>query len=362
MATEKNTGKMKSAEAAAPSGSSQPTLQQIADETGVSVSTISRGLSGQAGRYRISKTTEATVRARAKQVNFVPNQLARGLRLKRTLTIGLVIPDISNPFFAGIAQQVTLGTHKHGYSVILCDTEDNTELEAQALALLQSRSIEGVVLCPVGLSAKHLTGFVEGGLPMVLVDRFFPETAIPYVSSDNTAGARQAAEMLITQGHRRIICLQGLRGTSPNEFRVRGYKEALAAHGIPIDESLIVGDSFNEESGYIETKLLLRTQPDATAILALSNRNGLGAIRALAEEKRKIPQDMSLISFDDPPYAPFLSPPMTTVGQSYLEMGAVAVKLLFDQILFPRRQNTGGILLPTNIAVRQSIKKLEVSK
>ena len=292
----------------------QPTLQQIADQSGVSVSTISRILSGQAGRYRISKKTETAVLALARKVNFVPNQLARGLRLKKTLSIGLVIPDISNPFFAGIAQQVALGTHKHGYSVILCDSQDSVELEAQSLALLQSRSIEGVVLCPVGQSAKHLTAYEDGGLPMVLVDRYFPDISIPFVSSDNVAGARLATELLISHGHRRIICLTGLRGTSPNEFRIQGYKEALAKHQIPLDASLIVGDSFNEESGYIETKLLLRTQPDARAILALSNLNALGAVRALAEEKRKIPDDISIISFDDPPYAPYLSPPMTTVG------------------------------------------------
>jgi len=214
----------------APAGSSLPTLQQIADQSVVSVSTISRVLSGQAGRYRISKKTEATVRALAKQINFVPNQLARGLRLRKTLTVGLVIPDISNPFFAGIAQQVTLGTEKHGYSVILCDSQGSAELEIKALALLQSRNVEGVVLCPVGQSAKHLMAFVDAGLPMVLVDRFFPDAAIPFVSSDNVAGAKEATEYLIANGHRRIICLQGLHGSSPNEFRLRGYKEALAKH------------------------------------------------------------------------------------------------------------------------------------
>jgi LacI family transcriptional regulator len=362
MATDKQNNKPKLGDTLRPLRSPTPTLQRIAEQSGVSISTISRILSGQAGRYRISKKTEAAVRALAKQVNFVPNQLARGLRLKKTLTIGLVIPDISNPFFAGIAQQVALGTHKHGYSVILCDSQDSIELEAQALALLQSRHIEGVVLCPVGQSAKHLSAFTNDGLPMVLVDRFFPGVAIPFVSSDNVAGARQATEFLIANGHRRIICLQGLRGTSPNEFRVQGYKEALAAHNIPVDESLIAGDSFTEESGYIETKLLLRTQPDARAILALSNVNALGAVRALVEEKRSVPEDMSIVSFDDPAYAPYLSPPMTTMRQSYSEMGTVAVKLLFDEIQFPRRQTTGGILLPTTMVVRQSVKKLEPVK
>src|SRR5580698_2495835 len=145
----------------------QPTLKGIAHRSGVSVTTISRVLSGQASRYRISRATESAVRKLAKELDFVPNQLARGLRLKKTLTVGLVIPDISNPFFAGIAQQVTLGTRKHGYSVILCDSQDSTELEIQSLGLLQSRNVEGVVLCPVGQTADHLSEYVRSKFPMV---------------------------------------------------------------------------------------------------------------------------------------------------------------------------------------------------
>lgn len=338
----------------------QTTLKGIAHRTGVSVTTISRVLSGQADRYRISKTTEMAVRKLAKELDFVPNQLARGLRLKKTLTVGLVIPDIANPFFAGIAQQASLGTHKHGYSVILCDSQDSTELEIKLLALLQSRNVEGIMLCPVGQAHEHLVEFVNGKLPMVLVDRFFPDLPISYVSSDNLAGATQAMELLISNGHRRIACLQGLRGTSPNEFRVRGYKETLARHHLPLDESLIVGDSFTEQSGYIETKLLLKTRPDVTALLALCNLNALGAVRAVAEEKRRVPQDISIVSFDNPPYAAYLATPMTSVSQSYSEMGEVAVKLLFDQIQSNRGQQKGGILLPTQLIPRKSVRRLEL--
>jgi LacI family transcriptional regulator len=341
---------------------SQPTLQHVAEQSGVSITTISRVLSGQASRYRISEKTEATVRRVAKECNFVPNQIARSLRLKKTHKIGLVIPDISNPFFGGIARQVTLGTHKHGYSVVLCDSEDSIELEKESLAILQSQNVEGIVLCPVGQSSEHLVKFVGGKLPIVLVDRFFQDLSLPYVSSDNVVGARQATELLIEHGHQRIAFLQGLRGSSSNESRLRGYKDALAGHQIPLDEALILGDSFTEQSGYIETKLLLKTHPDVTAILACSNVNALGAIRALAEEERNIPDDVSLVSFDDTPYSAYLATPITTVAQTFSEMGEYAVKLLFDQIRSSRGLTKGGILLPTKLIVRKSVRRVQPVK
>ncbi len=350
-----------SPQAAVPPSRSQPTLQRIADQSGLSVTTVSRVLSGQASRYRISKQTEMAVRKLAKEHSFIPNQLARGLRLKKTLTIGLIIPEISNPFFAAIAHEVIVGTRERGYSVILCDSQDEAELELEALSVLQSRSVEGVVVCPTGRSAQHLAPFAGGRLPIVLVDRFFPDLPLPYVSSDNVSGARQAMELFIANGHRRIACLQGLRGTSPNESRVRGYREALAHHHLPVDERLIAGDSFTEQSGYIETKLLLRSEPGVKAILALSNLNGMGAIRALTEEQRRIPDDISLISFDDTPYFSYLATPLTAVAQSVSEMGEVAVKLLFDQIQSPHRQAKGGILLPTKLVMRNSVKRLHPS-
>jgi len=340
-------------------GHSQTTLKFIADQLGISVTTVSRTLSGQASRYRISKQTESAVRQLAKEFNFVPNHLARGLRLKKTQTIGLVIPDISNPFFAGIAHEVTLGTRKHGYSIILCDSQEDTALEAQSIALLSSQRVEGIVLCPVGLSSGHLSRFGQHSLPVVLVDRYFPDIPLPYVGADNLSGAKDATRFLIENGHRRIACLQGLRGTSPNEFRLRGYKEALADHQLPVDDSLIAGDSFGEQSGYIETKLLLRTRKDVTAILAFSNLIALGALRALAEEKLRIPDDISIIAFDDQPYAAYLDTPMTTVAQPFSEMGEVAVKLLFDQIQSPQREPKGGILLPTRLIVRRSVRKIQ---
>lgn len=334
------------------------TLKRIADQLGLSTTTVSRALGGQARRYRIGRETERKVRELAQSLGFAPNQLARGLRLKRTSTIGLVIPDISNPFFAGIARQIALGARNSGYSVIVCDSQDTEGLEIESLELLRGRGVEGIVLCPVGRSAEHLARFEQDASPMVLVDRYFPGLQLPYVVSDNFAGARDAINHLIENGHRRIACLQGLCGTSPNEDRLRGYREAINAAGLPLDESLIVGDDFGEQSGYIATKLLLKSARDFTAIFAFSNLISLGVVRALAEEGLRIPADISLIAFDDQPYSAYLAAPMTTVAQSAAEMGQIAVKLLFDRIQSPERAVQGGILLPTSLVVRRSVQDL----
>jgi LacI family transcriptional regulator len=337
------------------------TLKYIAGRLSLSVTTVSRVLNGQARQYRISEKTEAAVRQLAAEVNFSPNRVARGLRLNKTESIGVVIPDVSNPFFAGIVRQIALGARGCHYSVIVCDSQETEELEIESLDLLRSRGVEGIVLCPVGRSAEHLVRFEEGDLPIVLADRYFPGLRLPYVVSDNFSGARVATDHLIRAGHRRIACLQGLVGTSPNEDRLRGYGEALTAHQISLDESLIAGEGFGEQNGYIAAKLLLKAAHEFTAILAFSNLISLGAIRALSEEGLRIPGDISLVSFDDQPYSAYLAAPMTTISQSSSEMGQIAVKLLFDRIRRPDRVVRGGILLPTSLVLRGSVRTLNES-
>jgi len=338
------------------------TLKQIADRLGLSVTTVSRALGPEARRYRIGRETERRVRELAATLGFAPNPLARGLRLKKTDTIGVVIPDVSNPFFAAIVRQIALGARACRYSVIVCDSQDSEDLEVESLGVLRSRGVEGIVLCPVGRSAAHLAGYEKEGPPLVLADRYFPGLRIPYVASDNFTGANEAILHLIDNGHRRIACIQGLRGASPNEDRLRGYREALAAREIPLDEALLAGDSFDEQGGYIATKLLLKTTPGFTAIFAFSNLISLGAIRALSEEGLSIPDDVSMVSFDDQPYAAYLASPMTVVSQSSTEIGQIAFKLLLDRIRSPERALQGGILLPTRLVTRGSVRNLGPSE
>ncbi|HCY75447.1 MAG TPA: transcriptional regulator [Ignavibacteriales bacterium] len=336
---------------------SNPTLKSIALKLGVSVTTVSRALNGKSNRYRISKETELKILKAAKELAYSPNQLARGLRLKRTNTIGYIIPDISNPFFASIAKSVEKSARKFGYSIILCDSEESTDIEKESLQLMLNRKVDGLIISPVGLEVSHLVAVSQKNIPIVLLDRYFPNLNLPFVTSDNYQGALEAVNLLIENGHTRIACIQGLKNTSPNNDRVRGYKDAHLNKQLTIDESLIVGDSFGEDNGYIETKLLLRKNPLPTAIFSVSNLISLGAIRAISEEGLKIPEDISMISFDDQPYSRFLSTPMTTVSQQSTQIGQIATKLLLDQIESKRSHDPQGIFLPTKIILRDSIKR-----
>jgi len=338
--------------------SSRPTLKAIARQLGVSVTTVSRALNGKAEQYGISKKTEQAVLRAAKKLHFSPDPVARGLRLNQTLSIGLLIPDIANPYFAEIAKNVEMAARRGGYSVILCDTQESTALEVESLALLRGRKVDGLVIAPVGQSAQHLEELQDGGLPAVVIDRYFPRLNLPYVVSDNYKGALEATSHLVEHGHRTIACVQGLARTSPNRDRVRGYQAGLKKHGIAVDTSLVVGSGFGEENGYVHAKLLLKKKRGVTAILALSNLIALGILRALSEDGLKVPGDISIICFDDQPYCAYLNTPMTTVDQDNEQMGQIAVRLLLEQIQAPGRPTGEGIMLPTRLIERASVKRL----
>ncbi len=332
------------------------TLKNIAAQAGVSIPTVSRVLNGKSKHYRISDETQELILKVAKELNYSPNQLARGLRLKHTNTLGYITPDISNPFFSGIARVVEKYARKLGYSIILCDSEESTSIEKESIQLLIDRKIDGLIISPVGQDVEHLKQARNQNIPIVLIDRFFPDLDFPYITSDNYKGAYEATSYLFECGHTRISYIQGLKNTSPNNERINGYKDAHKNFGIDLDESLIVGNNFGEDNGYMEMKLLLKRSNKPTAVFAGSNLISLGALRALSEENLKVPDDISMISFDDQPYSRFLATPMTTVAQSGSQIGQLATKILIDFIETDKQFDPKGILLPTTLIKRNSVK------
>jgi len=342
--------------------SQDATIVSVSQKVGVSVSTVSRVLNGKSEQYRISKSTQKLILDAAAELNYSPNLLARGLRLNKTNTIGYIIPDIANPFFSRIADNVEKHARKKGYSVVICNSEEETNAEKILVKTLAERKIDGVIISPVGQEIQHILELKERNIPIILIDRYFPGKEIPFVTSDNYKGAFTAVKYLIENGHTKIACIQGLEDTQPVFERVRGYKDALKEFKLEVDEDLIVGDSFSEENGYIETKLLLKNNKKPTAIFGLSNLISFGAMRALREEGLNIPDDMSLITFDDLPYLDYLSTPMTAVQQQGSEIGNIATKMLIDQIESGRNFEQEGIFLPTKLIIRSSVKKMTAGK
>jgi LacI family transcriptional regulator len=334
------------------------TLNDIAARAGVSASTASRVLNGQAAQYRISSETEQAVRRAAHDLNYRANHLARGLRLRKTHTLGVVAPDLSNPFFAHIIKRVQSAAHGHGYSLVVCNTDESLDLEVEQVSLLHRKRVDGLIAMPVGQRYGHYQDWVEKGVPLVLVDRCSDEVEAPGVAVDNYRGAYEATEHLIAAGHRRIALIQGLPGTSTNTARVRGYRDALGAHGLPVDEALIVGGDFRQQNGYVETKLLLQRPHPPTALFATSDLITLGALDALAEEGATVPDDVSLLSFDDFDFAPHLKCPLTTVWQPKEMMGELAVKLLVEQLNDGARAARRIVLRP-RLVVRESVAVLK---
>lgn len=334
------------------------TLKTLADDLGLSVSVVSRVLSGQAARYRISKRSEEAILKAAEELDFSPNKLARGLRLRKTATFGLAIPDISNPFFSDVARHVAVEARKLGYSIILCDSEEDTEIEKRSLKLLESWMVDGLIISPVGRTGDHLAEAHADGLPIVLVDRRFPGLNLPYVTSDNYTGAYEGTRHLLEHGHRCIGFAQGIPQSGSNVDRVEGYKAALKEYGVSFRRSLVVGDDFGEKSGYLSAKRLLRRKEQPTAIFLASNLIALGALRAFGEEGVEVPNDISVVGFDDEPHSPHLATPMTTIAQQTAEIGRIAVELLFKQIEGEGRVSPEGILLPTKLIQRESVRDI----
>jgi LacI family transcriptional regulator len=330
------------------------TLSDIADRAGVSISTVSRVLNDKADTYRIGDETKARVLEAAEELKYRPNQIARGLRLKKTNTVGIIAPDLSNPFFAYIIKRVQNLAHNLGYSVVVCSTDENLEQEIEHVNVLYRNRVDGLIAMPVGQDYEHYVEWFQKDRPLVLLDRCSDSFDASSVVVDNYAGSSEAVAHLIQRGHRRIAIIQGLPGTYTNTERLRGYRDTLLRHEIPFDEALVVGGDFREENGYMETKLLLTAADPPTAIFATSDLITLGALKAIAEEGLDVPSDISLIMFDDFDFAPYLKCPITAVRQPKEMLGEMAVKLLVEEL---RGETKGGkrIVLKTQLIVRQSV-------
>lgn len=331
-------------------------LKQLAARTGLSVSTVSRILNGKAESARISPATSQRVLEEARKQGIILNTVARGLRLRTTQTVGLLIPDISNPFFAALARQVERASRARNFSVLLGDSEEDSEIEAHNARLMQSRQVDALVVAPVGDRHQHLQALATT-LPLILVDRILPQLAVPSVSADNATGAALAVDHLRQAGHRRIGCIQGHPASSANAARVSGFREAMSSAALDLPHGWISGDDYSIESAQKAAHRLLSGRDRPTAIVAQGNLLALGVLHAARELGISVPQDLSLIGFDDQPWVEWISPPLTTIVQPVEKLGSTAMELCFqrlDQSTTTAEPPT-QIVLPMTLVSRQSV-------
>jgi LacI family transcriptional regulator len=336
------------------------TLASIAERAQCSVSTVSRVLSGKAEKYRISEATVARVRKEVEKSNYTPSLIAKGLRAGKTDTIGLLIPGVDDTFFSGIASSIIAEARKLGYTVIVVDTQEDEKNEDEGISTLMARKVDGIIAVPCGRESNAFTRIESAELPLVLVDRYFsPVSNRSFVTTDNYKGAVMAVEHFIANGHERIACIQGSPEAMTCRERVRGYVDTMKKHGLE-DKIRISGSKFSIQNGYVETNLVLSGDDRPTAILALSNKILLGAVKAVTESGLSIPDDISVISFDDNLLFNYMTPRITCVSQPVQEISMVAVTLLTKKIAGER--NDSHLFLPPGIVVRDSVKPINAPR
>lgn len=335
-------------------------IQSIADALGVSATTVSRVLNGVGKKYRISEKTIAAVKAVASKQNYTPNRLAKSLRLKKTSTIGLIMPDISNPWFAKIAMKIEKASRNRGYNILLCNSNDSVDIEKKALEHLQDWMVDGIIMAPIGVEHEHIVHTQQSGTPVVLIDRYFEGIDLPYVSTNDFEGAYKAAEHLIENGHQKIVCVQGVAQTSSNKQRVGGYKKALQDAGLHLDDSHVIGHDFSFANGYAQgLHIITHLLPKGiTAIFSTGNQITLGLLKAFVEHNIQVPKDVSLVSYDEQNYSELLYTPLSTISHlEEEELGELALGLLFDEINGDELSSNKKILLSTALIQRSSVKK-----
>ncbi|NLF50386.1 MAG: LacI family transcriptional regulator [Leptolinea sp.] len=327
-----------------------PTVLDVAKVAGVAPITVSRVINNSG---YISQETKEKVEAAIIELGYVPNTLARGLRSKRTNSLALVVADITNPYFTSMARGVEDVAGSSGYSVIYCNTDESETKEDKYANILVQRQVDGVLLVPAGGNARTVKYLENNKIDVVVLDRRVPEKNTNLVCSDSVNGAKELTDLLIKLGHQQIAIITGPDNVSTSTDRVVGYRNSLEEAGLSANEQVYFG-GFNQQTGYESTRIAMRSSQKPTAFFAANNFILIGVVKALRELNLKVPEDVSVVGFDDFPESMLIEPFFTVAIQPAYEMGQKAAELLIKQINGEIVDNSQTIILPTDIIVRRS--------
>jgi len=330
-------------------------ISELARHLDLAVSTVSRVLSGSAEKYRISARTVRRVREAAERYQVAPDPLGAGLRRGSLGMVGLLVPDITNPFFSQLARAIELNFRHDDIAVQLCDSAEDAATERHLLRTLLSRRLDGLILAPVGRETEELAEAIRGSaMPLVLIDRPLPDLDLPGIHLDNFEAGRLAAGRLLESGHRRLGCLRGDSASRADQERLAGARRAVEDAGLARDELVVTGSGYSREASLAAARELLDRTSPPTGVLTLSGQGILGVLEVGREMGLRLPDDLSVVAFDEQPWSALVSPPLTTITQPVEAMAEAAVALLRGRIDGDSHAN-GSQVFRAHLCVRESV-------
>ncbi|MBD8500386.1 LacI family DNA-binding transcriptional regulator [Paenibacillus arenosi] len=337
------------------------TIKDIAREANLSLSAVSQVLNNKP--CRVSEEKKELIRSIAKKYNYSPNQIARSLVTKRTHTFGLIMPDIENIFFSSFAKRLEANCRRHGYALIITNTDDKYAEDQEMMDLLIARDVDGLFLIVSTESYQYVEMMADRlkrlNIPYVMVDRVYPEFNCNKVFFNHEMGAYLAVKHLIEQGHRKIGCIANKLSSVNRDYRLDGYMKAMREYGCEVHDHYIMEGNYRIHSGYHATQELLKT--DITAFFVCNDMMTLGVFRKLHESGYAIPQDYSIVSYDNT-IAPFLSDiKLTSIEQNVGELGDTAFQVLFDKLNNDQLAHQEICLLP-KLIINASVKPILSNK
>lgn len=326
------------------------TLKMVAERAEVSVNTASRAINNKPD---INDETKKRVLKVAQELGYVRNATAVALRTKKTGTIGVVIADNRNPFYAEVLNGIEEAAREKNYHIILVNTQRDYQKEEEAINLLLAKRVDGLLIAPVQDRDDDIRNLIMANFPFVIVGRDFENIEMDAVYNDEIKGGFLVTEYLFTKGHKRIAFINGFLHKSPAQGRLEGYKKALKKYGIPLDDALVSVGDIDVENGYERTKQMMKENLDFTAIFAYNDMMAFGAMQAIKEKGLRIPEDIGLVGYDDISFSSLMKPSLTTIRLKKQDLGIESVELLLSRIN-GSREKMKKIMLDVELQIRET--------
>lgn len=329
------------------------TIKDIAKQANVSIATVSKVINNKDEGFSLE--TKNRVIKIMHELDYHPNSIARGLVTKRTNVIGLILPDITNPFFPEVVRGVEDTANAHGYNLVLCNTDDDEKKEKKYFRILRDKYVDGVIYTnAAALRDKNIKILVDDEIPFVLMDRYTENQIIPYIHTDNEMGMYEAVKYLIDKGHRKISYISGPVGDIVAENRIRGYKRAMIESGIKFNETLLRYGNYKVASGIRCMESLLSSGMDFTAVVCANDMMAVGALDVLKNKGISVPEEISITGYDDIFLSQMTTPKLTTISQPKYELGRISAEILF-KLINGEEIDSREIKLEPHLVIRDSV-------